>query len=270
MGSGVKVCAMTATVLAPAAFAPDRTPRPRLELVGQTQRAQGPRTGEIRVLIAHGQTLVRAGLRSLLEGGSISVLGEAGGGDDAVTLARRMRPDVVLMDATLPGLDAVEAIKQMATIPELRVIMLTAANADEIVFTSLRAGVRGFLAQDTEPAELVRAVRLVARGEAHLSPSVAGRLIAEYVSQPDIKAPSNDLLEELTNREREVVALVARGLTNQEIGEQLVVTPGTAKTHVSRAMVKLHARDRAQLVVIAYEAGLASPGAASRSLAIAT
>ena len=259
---------MTATLVAPA-FVPDHTPRPRLALVDPTQRVQGPRTGEIRVLIAHGQTLVRAGLRSLLDAGqAISVVAEAAGGDEAVTLARRLHPDVVLMDATLPGLDAVEVIKQMAPIPDVRVMMLTAAEADEIVFTSLRAGVRAFLAQDTEPAELVRAVRSVARGEALLSASVAGKLIAEYVSQPDVKAPSCDQLEELTNREREVVALVARGLTNREIAEHLVVTPGTAKTHVSRAMVKLHARDRAQLVVIAYEAGLAAPRNAGSSLAL--
>ena len=262
---------MTATVLAPAAFAPDRTPSRRFTLVDQNGHGQGAAAGEITVLIAHGQTLVRAGLRSLLDGGqTISVVGEAAGGEEAVVLARRLRPNVVLMDATLPGLDAVEAIKRMAPLPEVRVMMLTSADDDEMVFPSLRAGATAFLIQDTEPAELVRAVRLVARGEALLSPGVTRRLIAQYLSQPEATTATLDELDELTKREREVVALVARGLSNQEIAEHLVITPGTAKTHVSRAMVKLHARDRAQLVVMAYEAGLAAPRAEARPLALAT
>jgi DNA-binding NarL/FixJ family response regulator len=262
---------MTATVLAPAAFGPDRTPSRRFTVVDQPGRGQGAVAGEITVLIAHGQTLVRAGLRSLLGGGqSICVVGEAAGGEEAVVLARRHRPNVVLMDATLPGLDAVEAVKRMALIPKVRVMMLTAAEDEGMAFPSLRAGASAFLVQETEPAELVRAVRLVARGEPMLSPSVTRRLIAQYVSQPDLTEPSTEQLEELTKREREVVALVARGLSNHEIAEHLVITPGTAKTHVSRAMVKLHARDRAQLVVMAYEGGLASPRAEARTLALAT
>ena len=211
------------------------------------------------MLVAHSQALVRAGIRGLLEGGqSISVVGEAADGDEAIVLAQRLGPDVVLMDATLPDLD-VEAIRQISALAGVRVMMLTAAESDERVFQSLRAGVTAFLVQDTEPAELVRAVRLVARGESLLSPSLTRRLIVELVSRPEVPQPSADELEELTKREREVMALVALGLSNDEIAEQLVVSPATAKTHVSRAMVKLHARDRAQLVVFAYQTGLVRP-----------
>jgi DNA-binding NarL/FixJ family response regulator len=250
---------MTATVLDPVAPAPDFSPRRRLRLVDPTEHATATTYREIRVVVAHGQSLVRAGIRGLLEGGqSISVVGEAADGDEAIAVARRLGPDVVLMDATLPDLD-VEAIRQIAAVAGVRVMMLTAAETDEHVFPSLRAGVTAFLVQDTEPAELVRAVRLVARGESLLSPSLTRRLIGELVSRPELPQPSTDELEELTKREREVMALVALGLSNDEIAEQLVVSPATAKTHVSRAMVKLHARDRAQLVAFAYQAGLVRP-----------
>jgi DNA-binding NarL/FixJ family response regulator len=250
---------MTATLLDPVAPAPDFSLRRRLRLVDPTEHATATTYREIRVVVAHGQSLVRAGIRGLLEGGQcISVVGEAADGDEAIAMARRLGPDVVLMDATLPDLD-VEAIRQIAALAGVRVMMLTAAATDEHVFQSLRAGVTAFLVQDTEPAELVRAVRLVARGESLLSPSLTRRLIVELVSRPELPQPGADELEELTKREREVMALVALGLSNDEIAEQLVVSPATAKTHVSRAMVKLHARDRAQLVVFAYQAGLVRP-----------
>ena len=250
---------MTATVLVPAAPGPEQAPRRRLRLVHPTERRKGTARREIRVVLAHGQALVRAGIRGLLEGGqSISVVGEAADGDEAILLAQRLGPDVVLIDATLPDLD-VEAIREIAALAGVRVMMLTAAETDEHVFPSLRAGVTAFLVQDTEPAELVRAVRLVARGESLLSPSLTRRLIGELVSRPEVPRPNTDELEELTEREREVMALVALGLSNNEIARQLVVSPATAKTHVSRAMVKLHARDRAQLVVFAYQTGLVRP-----------
>jgi DNA-binding NarL/FixJ family response regulator len=247
---------MTATVLALAAPGPDLAPRRELTLVDRTAREMATTPRKIRVLIAHGQALVRAGIRSLLENGqSISVVAEADAGDQAMVLAHRLAPDVVLIDATLPGLD-VDAIRDIAAVTGVRVMMLTAADSDERVFQSLRAGASAFLVQDTEPDEFVRAVRLVARGEALLSPSLTRRLIAELASRPEVMRPDVDELDELTEREREVMALVAHGLSNDEIAERLVVSPATAKTHVSRAMVKLHARDRAQLVVFAYQVGL--------------
>jgi DNA-binding NarL/FixJ family response regulator len=247
---------MNATALAPAAPVPEIASRRRLVLVDPTERGKGTPQREIRVLIAHGQALVRGGIRSLLEGGQfISVVGEAAGGDEAIALARRLEPDVVLMEATLPDID-VEAIRQVTELAHARVMMLTAADADESLFQSLRAGATALLVHDTEPAELVRAIRLVAGGEAVLSPSLTRRVIAELASRPEVRQPSSDELEELTPREREVMVLVAQGLSNDEIAERLVVSPATAKTHVSRAMVKLHVHDRAQLVVFAYQSGL--------------
>jgi len=212
----------------------------------------------VRVVIADGQALVRAGFRALLEDTErIAVVGEAADGEEAVALADRLHPDVVLLDANLPGLDCVEVTRQVLAEPGRAVMLLTGSDRDEHIFDALRAGASGLLLKDTEPTELVRAVELLARGEALLSPALTRRLIAELAARPESRLPSTGLLAELTAREREVVALVAQGLTNDEIGEHLVVSPATAKTHVSRAMIKLHARDRAQLVVFAYETGLA-------------
>jgi DNA-binding NarL/FixJ family response regulator len=214
----------------------------------------------VRVLIANGEALVRAGYRALLESGArIRVVGEAGTGDEAVAEAFRLRPDVVLLDATLPGLNCVEATGRMLADPGIAVMLLTATEQDERVFAALRAGARGLVLKDTEPADLLRAIEVVADGDALLSPSLARRLIAELASVPDPQLPSSDLIDELTPREREVVALVARGLSNPDIAEQLVISPATSKTHVSRAMLKLGVHDRAQLVVFAFHAGLAVP-----------
>jgi DNA-binding NarL/FixJ family response regulator len=214
----------------------------------------------VRVLIADGQALVRAGFRALLEAdGRISVVGEAASGDEAVAEASRLRPDVVLLDDTLPGLSCVEATGRILADPGVAVMMLTATERDERIFATLRAGARGLLLKDTEPAELLRGIELVARGDALLPPSLTRRLIAELASLPDPQRPRSALLDELTPREREVVALVARGLSNPDIAEQLVISPATSKTHVSRAMLKLGVHDRAQLVVFAFDAGLAVP-----------
>ena len=214
----------------------------------------------VRVLIADGQALVRAGFRALLEaGGQINVVGEASTGEEAVAKARRLRPDVVLLDATLPGLNCVEATGRILADPGIAVMLLTTTEEDERILATLRAGARGLLLKDTEPADLVRAIELLARGDALLSPSLTRRLIAEFASVPDPQLPSSELLDELTPREREVVALVALGLTNPDIAERLVISPATSKTHVSRAMLKLGAHDRAQLVTFAFHAGLAVP-----------
>jgi DNA-binding NarL/FixJ family response regulator len=214
----------------------------------------------VRVLVADGQALVRAGFRALLEsGGRISVVGEASTGEEAVAEARRLRPDVVLLDATLPGLNCVEATGRMLADPGIAVMLLTASEQDERIFATLRAGASGLLLKDTEPAELVRAIELLARGDALLSPRLTRRLIAELSSVPDPQLPSSELLDELTPREREVVGLVALGLSNPDIAERLVISPATSKTHVSRAMLKLGAHDRAQLVAFAFHAGLAVP-----------
>jgi DNA-binding NarL/FixJ family response regulator len=251
---------MTATVTAPAVFAGEAPP-PRLTLVGRADRLQDPRaTCEIRVLIADGQALVRAGFRALLEAGRrISVVAEAATGGQALALAARVRPDVVLVDASLPGLDCVEVIRGVLSRSDAEVMLLTGSESDERIFAALRAGAHGLLVKDTDPEELARAVELLAQGEAVLSPGLTRRLIAELASRPEPSRTSSELLEELTAREREVLALVALGLSNAEIAERLVVSPATAKTHVSRAMVKLHARDRAQLVVFAYDGGLVLP-----------
>jgi DNA-binding NarL/FixJ family response regulator len=215
------------------------------------------RTVESRVVLADGEALVRAGLRVLLEGaGSITVVGEAATGDEAVALARSLRPDVVLIDVSLPGIDAVEATRHLLDYPGVPVMLLTTSETDERIFAGLRAGASGLVLKDAEPGELVRAVGVLARGDALLSPGLTRRLIADFASRPEPGRPNEQLVEGLTAREREVVALVALGLSNDEIAERLVVSPATARTHVSRAMVKLHARDRAQLVVFAYESGL--------------
>jgi len=222
--------------------------------------ANVPASPEVRVLLADSHGLVRAGFRLLLEGtGRISVVGEAAGAEEAVAMAGLLRPDVVLIDATLPGLDRVQAIRRISSESRAAVIVLIASQDDEHTLPAVRAGAAGLLPKDTEPAELVRAVEILARGGALLPPRLTRRLIAELASRPEPVAPSPSLLDELTAREREVVALVGHGLGNREIAERLVVSPATAKTHVSRAMVKLNARDRAKLVVFAYETGLVRP-----------
>jgi DNA-binding NarL/FixJ family response regulator len=214
----------------------------------------------VSVVIADGQALVRAGVRVLLERHEqIAVVGEAADGDEAVALVRRIHPNVVLLDADLPGLDCVEVTRRMLAESGAAVMLLTASDNDERIIAALRAGASGQVPRDTDPTALARAVGLLAQGEALLSPTIARRLITELASRPEPSAPSSELVDELTAREREVVGLVALGLTNDEIANRLVVTRATAKTHVSRAMVKLHAHDRAKLVVFAYEAGLAVP-----------
>ena len=214
----------------------------------------------VRVLLADDQTLVRSGFRALLERAKeIEVIGEAADGAEAVERARAERPDVVLMDVRMPGVDGLEATRRITSDPALadvRVIILTTFELDEYVFEALHAGASGFLLKDVEPDELREAVRVVARGDALLAPRVTKRLIREFVAQPARHRPPPDRLDGLTEREREVMALVAAGLSNQEIAERLVISPATAKTHVSRTMMKLHAHDRAQLVVLAYETGL--------------
>ena len=220
----------------------------------------------IRVLLADDQALVRAGFRALLNAEpDIEVVGEAADGVEAVRLTHEQRPDVVLMDIRMPGVDGLEATRRIAADPELsetRVVILTTFELDEYVFEALRTGASGFLVKDTEPVELLRGVRAVAAGDALLSPSVTRRVIGEFAT-PGARGRAVDPPQEfaqLTDREREVMVLVAEGLSNDEIAARLVISPATAKTHVSRAMVKLGARDRAQLVVYAYEAGLIRPG----------
>jgi DNA-binding NarL/FixJ family response regulator len=218
----------------------------------------------IRVLLADDQALIRAGFRVLLStADGIQVVGEAADGAEAVDLARRERADVVLMDIRMPVVDGLEATRRIAaddTLAGVKVIILTTFESDEYVYQAIRSGASGFLLKDAEPADLLQAVRVVARGDALLAPSVTRRLITDLVSRPERPRTDERALRGLTEREREVLSLVATGLSNDEIAGKLFVSPLTAKTHVSRIMTKLNARDRAQLVVMAYESGLVTPG----------
>jgi len=217
----------------------------------------------ITVVLADDQGLVRAGFRALLDAqDDITVVGEASDGEQAVQLAIRERPDVVLMDIRMPGSDGLVATRRIAADDRLgatKVVILTTFDLDEYVFEAIRAGANGFLVKDTEPTELLRAVRAVVAGDALLSPRITRRLIEEFATRAKEPAPASAVAV-LTDREREVVGLVAAGLSNDEIGARLFMSAATARTHVSRAMIKVGARDRAQLVVFAYESGLARPG----------
>ena len=219
----------------------------------------------IRVLLADDQSLVRAGFRVLIEAeDGFEVVGEAGDGAEAVALATSLQPDVVLMDIRMPHVDGIEATRRIAAdvrTAETRVLVLTTFDLDEYVFQALRAGASGFLLKDTQPAELLAAIRVVAAGEALLAPSVTRTVIAQFANRPEPTAKVDDnALSFLTDREREVLTLIGRGLSNGEIAETLVIGAATTKTHVSRILSKLNARDRAQLVVAAYETGLVTPG----------
>lgn len=213
----------------------------------------------IRVLLVDDQPLLRSGFRALLDvEDDIEVVAEAADGKAGLELARRHLPDVALVDIQMPVLDGIETTRCIAADPALagvHVVVLTNYGFDEYVFDALRAGAAGFLVKDIEPEDFLHAVRVAARGDALLAPSITRKLIDRYVAQPPRPGPAAGL-EDLTNREREAVALVAQGLSNDEIAARMVISPMTAKTHVNRAMTKLHARDRAQLVVLAYESGL--------------
>jgi DNA-binding NarL/FixJ family response regulator len=244
-----------------------------------------PGPNEIRLLVAHGDHLSRAGLQALLDDEpDIVVAGSAGDGEDAIAQVGELRPDVLLIDSALPGMDGgmdgIEVTRRIVADPkvsDVHVVMLGDSGGDDEVLSSLRAGATGFLPRDTEPGALIHAVRAVAVGEAAVSPGVVRRVISELAARPDPGLPGPEQLEELTPREREVMSLVAGGLSNGEIAEHLVISRATAKTHVSRALYKLHARDRAQLVTLAYETGLVLPrqpalggaGVASATLAAA-
>jgi len=218
----------------------------------------------VRVVVADDQEVVRAGFRALLElTDDLVVVGEAGDGGEAVERARALRPDVLLMDIRMPGVDGLEATRRIADDPHLdgvRVLVLTTFESDDHVFGALRAGASGFLLKDVAAADLYAAVRVVAAGQSMLAPTVTRRLIDAYTGHDQPGPVGPERLDVLTDREREVVRLVARGLTNDEIARELVMSPLTAKTHVSRAMTKLGARDRTQLAVIAFETGLARVG----------
>ncbi|MYW94521.1 response regulator transcription factor [Amycolatopsis rubida] len=217
----------------------------------------------IRVVLADDQALVRAGFRLLLDTeDGFEVAGEASDGEQAVAQAVEHRPDIVVMDIRMPGTDGLEATRQITSHPDLsgvKVLVLTTFDVDEYVYEALRAGASGFLLKDTEPVELLHALRVVAAGEALLAPTVTRRLIAEIVGRPEHRRIDTSAVREVTEREREVLALVAGGLSNDEIAAHLVISTATARTHVSRVMTKIGARDRAQLVVLAYESGLVTP-----------
>jgi DNA-binding NarL/FixJ family response regulator len=216
----------------------------------------------IRVLLADDQALIRSGIRALLEAeDDIQVVAEACDGRQAVAFALEHRPDIALVDIQMPVLDGIEATRRIVAderLADVRVVILTNFGLDEYIFQALRAGASGFLLKDMQPAELLRALHVVMRGDALLSPAVTRQLISEFVARPPMAAAAAGM-ETLTNREREVVALAAHGLSNDQIADSMVLSPTTVKTHVSRAMIKLGARDRAQLVVFAYQSGLVSP-----------
>jgi DNA-binding NarL/FixJ family response regulator len=218
----------------------------------------------VKVLLADDQALVRAGFKVLLDvEEDVTVVGEAADGAHAVEQVRRHRPDVVLMDIRMPVLDGLEATRQIAAtrgLEGVRVLILTTYDTDAYVFEALQAGASGFLLKDCGPAELLHAIRVVAAGEALLAPRITRRLIAQFTAARAAHQASEDRLAQLTQREREVLALVGRGLNNHEIAEQLVISKATARTHVSRVIGKLGVRDRAQLVVVAYQTGLVSSG----------
>jgi DNA-binding NarL/FixJ family response regulator len=220
-------------------------------------------TPAIRVLLAEDQAIVRAGFRALLDAQpDLEVAGEAADGRQAVALARELHPQLVLMDIRMPELDGLEATRQITadrSLADTRVLVLTTFELDEYVFGALRAGASGFLLKGGQPADLLSAIRLVAKGESLLAPSVTKRLIEAYISRPDHASGTPGGLEDLTPREREVLGLIAEGQNNREIAEALHLSPLTAKTHVSRILMKLGARDRVQLVVMAYQAGLVPP-----------
>jgi DNA-binding NarL/FixJ family response regulator len=221
-----------------------------------------------RVLIVDDQALVRAGFKVLIDADDdLEVVGEAEDGEQAVALTGELAPDVILMDIRMPKVDGLEAIRRILANqpdPAPRILVLTTFDADEYVYEALRSGASGFLLKDTEPDQLVSAVKVVAAGDALLSPSITRRLIGEFASRPEVRDAHPEELDSLTEREREVMTLVAQGLSNAEIAEELVISPTTAKTHVSRVMMKMMARDRAQLVVMAYESGLVVPGPGSQ------
>ncbi len=220
----------------------------------------------IRVALVDDQELVRAGFRTLIESAEdLEVVGEAADGEEAVCLVRDHHPDVVLMDVRMPRVDGIEATKRIHVLSgaeNVRVLVLTTFDLDEYVHAALRAGASGFLLKDASPAELLNAIRVIYEGDALLSPSITRRLIEDFAQHARPETTPARVLQALTERELEVLMLVARGLSNAEIADELVVSPATAKTHVSRVLTKLGARDRAQLVVVAYETGLVSPGSA--------
>jgi DNA-binding NarL/FixJ family response regulator len=218
----------------------------------------------VRVLIADDQELVRASFRLLIESAEdLVVVGEAGSGGEALALARTTRPDVVVMDVRMPGMDGIEATRLLSadpSLPHVRVLMLTTFDLDDYVYAALRAGASGFLLKDTSPAALLAGIRTVASGEGMLAPTITRRLIEEFSLRPEPGPAPGRRLDALTEREREVLVLIARGLSNTELAARLYVSMATVKTHISRLLAKLQARDRAQLVITAYETGLVGPG----------
>lgn len=221
------------------------------------------KTAPLRLLVADDQPLVRSGLRMLVDSvDDMVIVGEAATGAAAVEMTRELLPDVVLMDIRMPEMDGVEATRRICADPlthDVRIMVLTTFDLDEYVFGALRAGASGFILKDADPDELLEAIRLVASGETLLAPTATARLVAEFVRQPSADRAVPTDLAELTEREREVLTLVGRGLSNAEIGAEIFISPATAKTHVGRVLQKLGARDRAQLVVVAYETGLVAP-----------